>query len=96
MRFTDDAAPRREVPGKRLILSHAAHAKTPLFPLLSRNIAQRLLFISKACSHPFYFKCADGTAGYLEDLMAYLDAPLLKGDNVSNSYSPIAAEDIDY
>jgi hypothetical protein len=32
----------------------------------------------------------------LEDPMAYLDAPLLDGVDVSNSYSPIAAEDIDY
>ena len=32
----------------------------------------------------------------LEDPMAYLNAPLLNSVNVSNSYSPIATEDINY
>ena len=44
----------------------------------------------------FGFKCPQGAVGYLEDLMACLDAPLLGDVDIINTYSPFDAEEIDW
>jgi hypothetical protein len=38
----------------------------------------------------------EGAVGYLEDLMACLDAPLLGDVDIINTYSPFDAEEIDW